>query len=67
MVLQDLISAAAALGGRVAKKAAGAGVHSADEHKAGWVGSPPAGPGDGDGVVFERLAQGVKHRAWVLW
>ena len=46
--------------GGVAEVAARAGVHCGDEHKVGGVGGFCVGAGDGDGFVFERLAEGFE-------
>jgi len=43
----------------VAQVPAGAGIHGGDEHEAGRIGQADGGPGDGDAVVLERLAQGL--------
>ena len=43
---------------RIGEVAAGAGIHGGDEHEAGRVGQRDQGAGQGDGVVFEGLAQG---------
>jgi hypothetical protein len=41
----------------IAQIAAGTGIHGGDEHELGRIGEGDGRPGDGDGVVFERLAQ----------
>ena len=59
----DLGLSAGTFVGGVAEVAAGAGVHGGDEHEVGGVGGFGAGAGDGDFLVFERLAEGFEDRA----
>lgn len=47
--------------------ATGAGVHRCYEHEGAGEGEVVAGTGDGDGAVFERLAQGFEHGTAELW
>ena len=53
----DLVLRAGAFVGGVAEVAARAGVHSGDKHKVGGVGGFGVDAGDGDFLVFERLAK----------
>jgi len=57
LVAADHAEGAGALVDRVAVIAAGAGVHRGDEHEIGRKREGAGGAGDGDDVIFHRLAQ----------
>ena len=58
-VATDLSRRAGAGAPRVGEIAAGAGIHRGEEGEARRVGQRDLGTGDGDGVVFQALAQRV--------
>ena len=51
---------------RVAKVAAGAGVHGGNQHKIGWISNFMIGARDGDLAVFKGLAEGFEQRTRIL-
>src|SRR5271157_4212790 len=57
---------ALALAGLVVEEAAGAGIHGRGEHKARGEANRHGGAGDGDGVVFQGLAQDLEDVAGKL-
>ena len=59
----DLVLCAGAFVGGVAEVATRAGIHSGDEHKVGRVGGLGVDAGDGDFLVFERLAKCFENGA----
>jgi hypothetical protein len=52
-----------ALAGFVVEVAAGAGIHGGGKHEARWKTERHGGARDGDGVIFERLAQDFENVA----
>lgn len=66
-VALDLLGAAAAAAGGVAKIAAGAGVHRRHQLEACREAHPIPGPGDHDLARFQWLAQHFQHAPLELW